>query len=88
MQKISKAVNKCLMQNSRRTFTQNSLISSANPERNQSLRVMSTPQWPVPYYQRAFRNPQNLDKPDGNILHVAVPLHNAHVMMAKEVLKL
>ena len=89
MQKqFAKAVNKCLVNTSGRQFSQNSLISSVNPERNHSLRVMSTPQWPVPYYQRAFRHPQNLDKKDGDLMHVAVPVHNVHAMMAKELLKL
>merc|ERR1711990_235594 len=70
------------------TFSQNTAISSFNPERNQSLRVMSTPQWPVPYYQRAFRHPANLDKPDGDLMHIAVPLHDVHAMFAKELLKI
>ena len=32
--------------------TQNTLVGSLVPERNSNLRVMTTPEWPVPYYQR------------------------------------
>ena len=49
---------------------------------------MSTPTWPVPYYQRAFRHPANLDKADGDINYVGVPVSDVHVVMAKELLKL
>ena len=45
----------------KRAFSQNTMVSSLNPDRNHNLRVMSTPQWPVPYYQRAYRHPANLD---------------------------
>ena len=71
-----------------RAFSQNTLISAINPERNHNLRVMSTPTWPVPYYQRAFRHPANLDKRDGDLMYVQVPLHAGHAMVAKEALKL
>ena len=80
--------NKALLYNVRRTFgTQNTLVASMNTDRNHNLRVMSTPTWPVPYYQRAFRHPANLDKEDGNLLHVGVQLDDSHAMVAKEMLK-
>ena len=52
------------------------------------MRVMATPQWPVPYYQRAFRHPANLDRNDGDLGYFMVPISDAHVMVAKELLKL
>ena len=48
---------------------------------------MSTPEWPVPYYQRAFRHPPSLEKREGNLNHVCVPVHDFHVILAKEMLK-
>jgi len=48
---------------------------------------MSTPEWPVPYYQRAFRHPASLEKREGNLNHFLVPLHDFHAVMAKELLK-
>ena len=56
---------------------------------------MSTPTWPVPYYQRAFRhdpNPgkllMNVDHNDnGNLGYMFVEIHDFHSIMAKEVLK-
>ena len=48
---------------------------------------MSTPEWPVPYYQRVFRHPANLEKREGNLNHFLVPLHDYHVIIAKEILK-
>ena len=48
---------------------------------------MSTPEWPVPYYQRAFRHPANLEKDIGNLNHFCVPVHDFHVILAKETLK-
>ena len=56
-------------------------------DKNHNLRVMSTPQWPVPYYQRAFRHPAVLDKENGDLSSICVPLTDAHVMVAKELLK-
>ena len=49
---------------------------------------MATPTWPVPYYQRAFRHPANIDRDQGDLDHIAVPLHDSHAMIAKELLKL
>ena len=72
----------------RAAFSQNSLVSSMNPERNSNLRVMATPQWPVPYYQRAFRHPARLDKNEGDLGYIAVGVNDGHVMIAKELLKL
>ena len=48
---------------------------------------MSTPDWPVPYYQRAFRHPASLEKYAGNLGHFLVPLHDFHAITAKELLK-
>ena len=73
----------------KRTFSsQNTLLGSINPERNHSLRVMSTPTWPVPYYQRLMRHPVNsgdIDK--GNLSYIAVECDDLHAMIAKEQLK-
>ena len=49
---------------------------------------MSTPTWPVPYYQRAYRHPAHLDVDKGEILHVAQHVHDSDAMLAKELLKL
>merc|ERR1712048_1329549 len=57
-------------------------------ERSHNLRVMSTPQWPVPYYQRAFRHPAAIDRDNGDLSYICVPLNDVHVMVAKEMLKL
>lgn len=48
---------------------------------------MSTPEWPVPYYQRVFRHPPSLEKREGNLNHFLVPVHDYHVIIAKEMLK-
>ena len=67
--------------------TQNTFLGSINPDRNHNLRVMSTPEWPVPYFQRAFRHPPSLEKREGNLNHFNVPLHDFHAILAKEFLK-
>ena len=72
----------------RANFSQHTLVSAMNPQRNSNLRVMSTPQWPVPYYQRAYRHPANLGRVDGDLGYFTVALDDSHVMMAKELLKL
>merc|ERR1712051_828703 len=59
-----------------------------NTAKNNNLRVMSTPQWPVPYYQRSFRHPANLEKDNGDLGYFMVAVNDSHVMMAKEMLKL
>ena len=42
---------KQVIQIAKRGFSQQStMLGSINPEANHSLRVMSTPTWPVPYY--------------------------------------
>ena len=85
---MQKAVNKSVISQARRSFgQQNTLLATLNHDRNHNLRVMSTPTWPVPYYQRAFRHPANLDKLDGNINHVAKPLDAGDALVAKELLK-
>ena len=86
---FTKTLNKSVTTMARRTFSQqNTLLASINPDRNHNLRVMSTPTWPVPYYQRAFRHPANLDRPDGDLNHVAKPLDAGDALVAKEMLKL
>ena len=50
------------------------------------MRVMSTPTWPVPYYERAFRHPANLEEDAGLLTGVEVPISDHHVLMAKELL--
>ena len=72
----------------RAAFSQNTLVSSANTDRNHNLRVMATPQWPVPYYQRAFRHPARLDQDDGDLGYFMCDVDDSHVMIAKELLKL
>ena len=59
MQKILKtnpASLSRLVKLSKSEFGTNTLTHQLNPYRNHQLRVMSTPEWPVPYYQRAFRD--------------------------------
>ena len=63
-------------------------MTSLNTDRNHNMRVMSTPTWPVPYYQRAYRHPANLDRPDGDLSYFNVELDDSHVLVAKEVLKM
>ena len=70
-----------------RSVSQNTLLGAINTERNHNLRVVSTPEWPVPYYQRAFRHPAALEKRAGNISAFQVPLHDMHAIIAKEILK-
>ena len=72
----------------KRAFSQNTLVSAMNTDRNHNLRVMSTPQWPVPYYQRAFRHPANLQRDEGDLGYFLVDVNDSHVMIAKELLKL
>ena len=67
--------------------SQNTLTGAYNTAQNHQLRVMSTPEWPVPYYQRAFRHPAALDKYNGCITYIAAPLDDNHVLFGKEVLK-
>ena len=73
----------------KRSFSsQNTLVGSINPDRNHSLRVMSTPTWPVPYYQRLMRHPINsgdIDK--GCLSYVAQTCDDLHAILAKEQLK-
>ena len=77
-----------LLVNKARFSTQNTLTGALNTDRNHNLRVMSTPTWPVPYYQRAYKHPVNLDREDGNLSYFTVPIHDYHAIMAKELLKL
>ena len=72
-----------------RSFSsQNTLLGSINPDRNHQLRVMSTPTWPVPYYQRIMRHPVNsgdIDK--GSLSVIAKPIHDYHAVIAKQKLR-
>ena len=72
-------------------FSQNSLINSVNPERNHNLRVMATPQWPVPYYQRAYAIPTTLFPEDDYNVRLNGRFHNAadevNVRDAQDLLK-
>ena len=73
---------------SRAFSSQQTLLGSLNPDRNHQLRVMSTPTWPVPYYQRLIRHPVNSgDIYKGNITYVADDCDDVHVIIAKENLK-
>ena len=65
---------------------QNTLMTSINPQQNAQMRVMSTPTWPVPYYQRAFRDPANVEKSEGALGHICYPVKDQNVVMAKELL--
>eukprot|EP00356_Strombidium_inclinatum_P014392 CAMPEP_0170487342 /NCGR_PEP_ID=MMETSP0208-20121228/6194_1 /TAXON_ID=197538 /ORGANISM="Strombidium inclinatum, Strain S3" /LENGTH=112 /DNA_ID=CAMNT_0010761603 /DNA_START=360 /DNA_END=698 /DNA_ORIENTATION=+ len=49
---------------------------------------MSTPTWPVPYYQRLMRHPvQAGDIDKGTLSHIAQPATDLHAILAKEHLK-
>ena len=80
---------KQLVKTASRAFSsQNTLLGSLNPDRNHQLRVMSTPTWPVPYYQRLIRHPVNsgdIDK--GNLSYIAEACDDLHAMVAKESLR-
>ena len=53
------------------------------------MRVMSTPTWPVPYYDRAFRHPVNIDDTNrGSLSTICRSVNDADVLIAKELLKL
>ncbi|CDW91197.1 UNKNOWN [Stylonychia lemnae] len=76
-----------LLQQASRSFSQQTFLGSINPDRNHNLRVMATPEWPVPYYQRAFRHPVSVEKRVGSFEAVVSPLHDFHAVLAKEILK-
>merc|ERR1712021_184755 len=86
---LTSVFRKNLAKVSMRSFSsQNTLLGSINPERNHSLRVMSTPTWPVPYYQRLMRHPVNsgdIDK--GNLSYIAEDCDDMHAILAKEQLR-
>ena len=73
-----------------RTFSsQHTLIAQLNPDRNHNLRVMSTPEFPVPYWQRSFRHdPTPMDAQEIDLTGKALPISDTHVLAAKEVLKM
>ena len=59
-----------------------------NTDRNHKLRVMSTPEWPVPYWQRYFRaEPASDYKETFNPLGAVANIDDFHVIYAKELLK-
>ena len=64
------------------------LTNSMNTAKNHNLRVMATPTWPVPYYQRAFRHPASLDRPEGDLGYFMCDVDDSHAMVAKELLKM
>ena len=63
-------------------------MTGHNPQTNAMQRVMATPTWPVPYYQRAFRHPARLDKAEGDLGYFMVQVGDEHALIAKELLKL
>jgi len=82
-------VQKQIVKSAGRAFsTQSTLVGSMVPERNHALRVMSTPTWPVPYYQRLYRHPTNTgDMDKGDLAYIAQPIDDVHVIIAKEQLR-
>ena len=61
------------------------MLGSINPERNHQLRVMSTPTWPVPYYQRIMRHPVDSgDINKGNLACVGQDCSDIHAIIAKQ----
>ena len=55
---------------------------------NHKLRVMSTPEWPVPYWQRMYReDPAPHLNDSWNALGAVVPISDVNVIAAKETLK-
>ena len=68
--------------------SQNTLLGSINPERNHQVRVMSTPTWPVPYYQRLIRHPVNTgDISKGDLTYIEQECSDEHAILAKERLR-
>ena len=68
--------------------TQNTLVGAHSPDKNHQLRVMSTPTWPVPYYQRIMRHPVNSgDIYKGDLSYVAEEIDDSHAIIAKERLR-
>ena len=64
------------------------MLGSVVPERNHSLRVMSTPTWPVPYYQRIMKHSVNTGDIDkGNLSYIGHAIDDLHVIIAKENLR-
>ena len=82
-------MQKQIVKTAQRAFSsQNTMLGSINPDRNHSLRVMSTPTWPVPYYQRLMRHPVNSgDIHKGDLAYVNVECSDVHAIIAKEKLK-
>uniref|UniRef100_A0A7S3JLY8 Uncharacterized protein n=1 Tax=Euplotes harpa TaxID=151035 RepID=A0A7S3JLY8_9SPIT len=77
-----------LYQAAQRNFTQNTLTGVMNTDRNHKLRVMSTPEWPVPYWQRSFRHDPCVEDDTGfDITGYSDSLNDFHVIFAKEYLK-
>ena len=71
-----------------RAFSNNTTLTSINPEMNHKLRVMSTPEWPVPYWQRIYRSdPVPHDADTYDISKPVEYIDDRHVIIAKEWLK-
>ena len=63
-------------------------MTSLNTGENNQMRVMSTPTWPVPYYQRAFKDALNVEKLEGDLETICAPIDDCNVILAKEMLLL
>ena len=69
-------------------MSQNTLANSVNTDLNHKLRVMSTPEWPVPYWQRIHRHDPAPNMEDTwKINKPIVSISDEHVILAKEMLK-
>lgn len=89
MQGVQKTIKRVIISVPKRhmSVSQNTLLGSVVADRNHSLRVMSTPTWPVPYYQRAFRHDASREDVQEDLTYVCQPIDDFHVLMAKENLK-
>ena len=86
---LGNAISNIFLSVSQRSFAQHTLISTLNPERNQNLRVMSTPTWPVPYWQRSYRHdPTPLEMNEIDLSCQLSPITDGNVIQAKENLKM
>ena len=89
MQAANKNLSKVMIVVPKRSFavSQNTLLGSVVPDRNHTLRVMSTPTWPVPYYQRSHRHDAVREEEGENVGYICQEVDDFHIMMAKENLK-
>ena len=85
---ILKSSNRVLLFSvSRRAFSSYTLTHTMSPTRNKQLQVMATPEWPVPYYQRLYRDPPKYDDLDTNLENQCVEPSDEDVIHAKEALR-